>query len=760
MCIKRENSAIEGMISLIYMLTADQKLIYSLTSSFKIKRFVLRMNLAGWRILILCFMPFSGISQEADNPIIISGQLESEIQLDGIFNEPEWKNAQLIDQFKTIEPIEGGEPSGKTEFRVLAGQKEIVIGIRCYDSEPSKIVSFSKLRDTELDNEDHVRIVIDPFLDGQSGYIFAVNANGARYDALVSNRGESENRNWDAIWEAQPRIDSSGWTLEIRIPIQSINFKKDLTQWRFNIERRIQRNQETIRWANQRRDQWFIQTSRAGLLTNLPNFSYGIGLNIRPSIITDMVRPGDENESDLSVDPSIDISQRLSPNVTATLTLNTDFAEAEVDSRRTNLTRFPLFFPEKRAFFLEGVDIFEFGFGMGNDIIPFFSRRIGLYKGNEVPLIAGGKINGRAGKTSFGGMLLHTDEIKGDDPLNNSTMGVVRVKQNILKESSVGFISTIGDPQSRGDSWTSGVDFTYQTTRFQGNKNFLVGVTAMYSNRVDLEGDQSAFAFKVDYPNDLWDIGFTFLRIGEAFDPSLGFVPRKGIMQYRLGGTHGPRPSWSWLRQMRNQVFATFFTDLDGTWETYRVFTAPINWRFESGDRLEINYLPRGEQLLESFEISDGVIIPADIYHFARYRLEYELAAKRKFNGQFTWWFGSFYDGTLHELEAEVNWNPTKLVTFEFTFERNIADLPFGAFDQTLVGTRARINFSPNLQLNSFIQFDTDTDALGINTRLHWIFHPQGDLFLVYNYNTINQMDRWELESEQILLKARYNFRM
>ena len=714
-----------------------------------------------WRILfIISLLPLSGVTQETVDPAARSGVISSKITLDGVLDEPAWNSAEWVDQFTTIEPIEGGEPSGVTEFKVLAGPKEIIIGIRCFDNEPSKIVSFSKLRDAELDNEDHIRIVIDPFLDGQSGYIFAVNPSGARYDALVSNRGESENSNWDAIWEAKPRIDSSGWFLEIRIPIQSINFKKGLKEWKFNVERRVQRNQETIRWANPKRDQWFIQTSRAGSLTNLPDFSYGIGLTIRPSMIVDVNRTGGDNETDFGFDPSLDISQRLSPNITTTLTLNTDFAEAEVDTRQTNLTRFPLFFPEKRAFFLEGADIFEFGFGMDRDIIPFFSRRIGLFEGNEVPVLAGGKINGRAGSTSFGGMILHTDEIDGDNALDNSTMGVMRVKQNIFDESSIGFISTIGDPQNRGESWTSGIDFTYQTTRFQGDKNFLVGLSGMYANRVDLDGDQSALALKVDYPNDLWDVAFTFLRIGESFDPSLGFVPRKGIASYKLGGTHGPRPSWPWLRQMRNQLFATFITDLDGNWETYRVFTAPINWRFESGDRLEINYFPRGESLEESFEIASEVIIPAGDYHFARYRLEYELAAKRKFNGQFTWWFGSFYDGTLHELEAEVNWNPSKLITFEFTFERNIADLPYGEFDQTLIGTRARINFSPNLQLNSFIQFDTDSDALGINTRLHWIFHPQGDLFLVYNYNTINQMDRWELQSEQILLKARYNFRL
>lgn len=699
-------------------------------------------------------------SQVEIRPKMAAGEVNGTIVLDGILDEPDWERAPIMDQFKTIVPAEGGVPTGRTQVRVLAHPRFLVIGVQCFDDDPTAIVNFSKLRDVDLEEEDHIRIVIDPFLDGQSGIIFAVNASGARYDALVSNRGESENDDWDAIWEAKAIIDSLGWSVEIRIPIQSISFKKGLTEWGFNIERRIQRFQETIRWANIRRDQWFIQTSRAGLLTNLPAFNYGVGLNIRPSLIADATKEGNENYS-FSLDPSLDASQRIGPNVVATLTVNTDFAETEVDTRQTNLSRFPLFFPEKRAFFLEGADIFEFGFGLSDNIIPFFSRRIGLFEGNEVPILAGGKLNGRIGKTAFGGLTMRTreQEMEGTT-LPASTMGVVRVKQNVLKESSFGVIGTFGDPQSRGNSWTSGADFTYQTTRFKGDKNFLVGVSGMYANRMDLSGDQSALAFKVDYPNDIWDLALTYLRIGESFDPSLGFVPRKAINSWRVGMTYAPRPSWKWLRQMRNQLFLFYITDLKGNWESYRVFTAPLNWRLESGDRVQANYMPRGERLVEPFEIAKGIVIPEGEYHFSRYRFELELAAKRKMNGQLTWWFGTFYGGHLHELESTLNWNPASILTFEFIGTHNIGRLPYGDFDQTLLGLRVRFNASPDLQLNSFIQYDTDSKSLGINARIHWIFHPQGDLFLVFNHNTYEEMERWELISQQVLLKARYNFRL
>ena len=716
---------------------------------------------------LILLLTCNALAFSQDRPSFAVGKLDEPIKLDGILDEASWQAAPLLNSFKTTVPVQGGEPTGVTELRIIAEAKHIYIGVKCFDPEPDKIVSFSKLRDVELDNEDHIRIVMDPFLDGQSGYIFAVNPNAARYDALVSNRGESENRNWDAVWEAKARITDDGWVAEIKIPIQSISYRKGLEQWGFNLERRIQRYQETIRWANVRRDQWFIQTSKAGLITGLPEFSYGWGTNIRPSLVGRFTHNGaasDHGESRSNeFEPSLDITQRIGPNINASLTVNTDFAETEVDSRQTNLTRFSLFFPEKRTFFLEGSDIFEFGFGLGRDLIPFYSRRIGLYDNNQIPIIIGGKLNGRVNRTAFGGLVMGTDAITTADgeAIPQSQMGVVRIRQNVLKESSFGVIATAGDPIGRPGSYLSGFDFTYQTTSFKGNKNFLVGVSALYTDRQDLSGDQTAFTFKMDYPNDLWDIALTYLRVGDAFDPSLGFVPRKAMNSLRAGATYAPRPSWPWLRQMRNQLFLSYITDLKGRWESYRVFTAPINWRLESGDRVEANVVPTGETLVEPFDIAENVSIPVGRYNFMRYRLEAEFAAKRKLNGQATWWFGTFYNGHLDTYELSLNWNPLKVLTFEFQGIRNIGRLATGNFTQTLVGSRVRFNITPDLQLNSFIQYDTDSKSIGINSRLHYIFLPLGDIFIVYNYNTSQDLNsEWQLIGNQLIIKARYTFRL
>ncbi|MCO4822414.1 MAG: carbohydrate binding family 9 domain-containing protein, partial [Flavobacteriaceae bacterium] len=251
------------------------------------------MNTYRW-IINISILLFTVVinSQSKERPTLGVGKLSQEIKIDGILNEKDWENAPLLDNFKTTIPIENGTPSSKTFIRVIANDKTIIIGIDCKDAYPNEIVKFSKIRDADVSSEDHVKIVIDPFLDGQSGYIFAINAFAARYDALVSNRGESENEDWDTIWEARASINDDGWTAEISIPIQSLYFKQGLDTWGFNVERRIQRNLETIRWANVKRDQWFTQTSRAGLLTNLPKFNYGLGLNIRPSLVNKLNKSG------------------------------------------------------------------------------------------------------------------------------------------------------------------------------------------------------------------------------------------------------------------------------------------------------------------------------------------------------------------------------------------------------------------------------------------------------------------------------------
>ena len=390
----------------------------------------------------------AAVAQDGTPPSLRAGVLNGSIHIDGVLEEAEWAQAEAIDAFTQTDPVEGARPTARTTARVLAGPKALVIGIVCGDSDPSGIVSFSVRRDASLTSEDHVRVVLGPFLDGRSGYVFSVNPSGARYDGLINPGGESENPDWDGIWEAATKRTATGWSTEIWIPIQTLSFNPSLREWHFNVQRRIQRRLETVRWAFPARQYQVTQTSRAGLITGLPVFDLGRGLTVRPAVTTGGGVPAPSVDVDGEFQPSLDVTQRLGANVVASATVNTDFAETEVDTRRTNLTRFPLFFPEKRTFFLEGDDIFSFGLGLNQDVLPYFSRRIGLVEGREVPIIAGTKINGRAGNTNFGGLLVGTNDKSGvvDD---EALMAVGRVKQNIWRESWVGAIATVGDPLGR-----------------------------------------------------------------------------------------------------------------------------------------------------------------------------------------------------------------------------------------------------------------------------------------------------------------------
>ncbi len=694
-----------------------------------------------------------------DPPTLQAGRLTPDVMIDGRLNESAWDSAESTDSFRQTDPVEGAPPTARTLVRVLVDAHALVVGIICEEPDRSSIVSFSVRRDAVLNSEDHVRVVLGPFADGRSGYVFAVNPSGARYDGLINPGGDSENADWDGIWQAATKRLPNGWSAEIRIPLQTLAFKPGLREWHFNVQRRIQRRLETDRWASPGRQYKVTQTSRAGLLTGLPDFDLGAGLSIRPAVTGGGGIPAPDSGVEGDFQPSLDVTQRIGANVLASGTVNTDFAETEIDTRRTNLTRFPLFFPEKRTFFIEGDDVFSFGLGLSQDVLPYFSRRIGLVGDAQVPILAGGKVNGRIGNTSLGGLAVGTGAQTGVVS-DAAFMAVGRVKQNIWGESWVGGIASVGDPIGRSGSWMGGVDFTYASSRFRGNRNLLIGAWGLATGRQDLGRDSTAHGFKIDYPNNLWNLALTYKRIGRDFDPSIGFVPRPAVHLANGTVNFSPRFARGPIQQMLFEFEPTVATDLSGHWESYRVFWAPVNWRFRSGDRLEFNVVPIGERLVAPFQVEGDVVVAPGSYQWRRYRLEAGTAQKRRLYTQVTWWLGGFYDGTLDQFQWTGAWNPVPLVTVEISGERNVGRLVSGAFTQTLAGTRLRVNISPDLSIDSYVQYDTDSQSVGTNTRLRWTFLPVADLFIVYNHNIRSILDRWRLDSNQLLVKLQYAWRL
>lgn len=682
-------------------------------------------------------------------------------KIDGRLNEPLWKKALPIGPLTMVEPEEGVPPSEQTEVRVAVTQNAIFFAIMCYDRFPERIVSFTMQRDAELRGEDHVKIVLDTFLNGRTGYVFAVNPNGARYDALIEREGEGESKEWDGIWEAAARITDEGWCVEIYIPAKTMRFGRGLREWGFNVERRIERLLETDRWASPNRNFKVTNISQGGKLKSIPVFHQGMGLTVRPYVLGSRTRESSDKPLSTGVEPGVDIFKNFGGNITGLLSINTDFAETEVDTRQVNLTRFPLFFPEKRTFFLEGSDIYEFGLGMGfyhfRDIVPFFSRRVGLVEGQSIPIDVALKATGSVGRFSFGVFDALMREVEGLTPRTN--LFAARGFQTLWAESKIGFLVTAGDPLGRKESWMAGIDFVYKTSRFQGNKNFLFGIWALVNNREDLGNDRSALGFQLDYPNDLWDISLTFKRIGLDFDPSLGFVPWRGIYKLNFNLAYKPRPGLPWLRQMFHELFTQCVLGLDGKVLQWRIFTAPLNWRLESGDRVEFNFVPQMEYLFEPFDITDEVYVEAGKYHWIRYRLEFQSSSKRKITTKFTWWFGRFYNGRMNQYQMNITWRPSHHLNLSLGGEWNRGHLPSGRVDIQLLRTRINLFISSDLQILSFFQYDNLTKSLGMNTRLRYTFRSLLDVFIVYNRNWFETEGLFRPELNQFLIKVQYAWR-
>ena len=702
----------------------------------------------------------------------LPAKAEATIRLDGRLDEPEWADAEAIPNLTQFEPDEGVPPSGRTIVKVLASPTGVVIGFRC-EQDTASIVSFIKARDIELDEEDHILIVLDTFGDERSGFVFAVNPAGARFDGIITSTGDDVNSSWDALWEAGVTRDAGGWSGEIRIPIQSLAFKSGLDRWGFNIERRIQSRQESSRWSGAKRDFEIFQMNQAGTLAGLPRFDLGVGLTVRPSLVGRYFLPDPGEPREFESDVSLDVTQKLGPNLNAVLTVNTDLAETEVDERQTNLTRFDVLFPEKRSFFLDGADIFEFGLGTDLEeatVLPFFSRRIGLFtpegedEGTTVPIHVGGKVQGRVGRTNLGSLVTSTGAVD-EFGVPRTEMGVLRVSQNVLTQSSVGFIATAGDPLGRR-AWTAGADFTFRTSRFMDDKNLQIGAWLLTNDRDDLGDEKTSYGGQIAYPNDFWDLQATYFKVGEDFDPSLGFIRRDGHVLYGVAKV-APRPERANVRLV--ETSASFFRSsaVDGGWTSYRALLTPADIQFESGDRLGFFVEPQGERPDEPFDVFGSpeltVELPDGEYKWTRYSVTGTLAAQRMFSGAVTYAFGGFYDGDLQSLEADLQLKPHSLVTLRFTGERNQAKLPEGDFTQYLWGVRSELKPTPDLQATNFLQYDNESRSLGSSSRVRWTFHPQGDLFVTFNQNLVRSLgeakDRWIFLTDQLLVKLQYAFR-
>lgn len=682
------------------------------------------------------------------------------IRIDGRLDEAAWQAATPLSRFVQREPVEGGEPSEETEIRVLLTETGLYIGAVCHDRSPREIITTQLSRDANLDVDDRLTIVLDPFFDHRNGFFFQVNAAGARADGQVSNNAESLNRDWDGIWNAAARITNDGWVVEIEIPFKTLRFKPGQPVWGFNVERQIKRRQEIDRWAAARQNIWISNLSEAGQLDGLGGARQGLGLDVRP--YGSAAASGGAGDAAAGVD----VFNSLTPSVNAAVTVNTDFAETEADLRQVNLTRFPLFLPEKRSFFLEGAGVFDVA-GLANttDLRPFFSRRVGLLDDVAVPVRLGVKLTGRQSDYNVGILDVETGGLRDaglpGGSVDRQNLLVARVSRNLFQQSWVGGILTHGDPSGSGSNTLMGGDARFATSTFHGNKNLSLDLFLLGTDDAATGARDGAGGFKIDYPNDRWDVALNWRQIGDRFQPALGFVPRPGIRKTDFSIAFQPRPERWGIRQFFFEANPVVVTNLQNRLESWSVFTAPVNLRTESGEHLEWNYVPTFEHLDQPFEISSGVVIPPGSYRWTRYRTEVNTATKRWWVIDAAVWWGGFYGGTLEQVALGATFKPSKHVALSVHGERDAATLPEGSFQTDLLTLKADYNITANLSWANLAQYDNESRVVGLQSRFRWILQPGNDLFLTVNRGWRRTLDegRFEPVFDRVSAKLQYTIR-
>lgn len=710
------------------------------------------------RASLLAFLLLSSLQFLFPNtPAQTAVRVERGPHLDGNLDDEVWRKAVPYTDFRMVFPTTG-DPTERTELRILYDNDSLYIGVYCYDSSPSKVCANSMAHDADEDAEsdDVIKVLLDPFLDKRNAYIFYVNACGAKSEGLAF--GEHASLDWDGIWDARSEISPDGWSSEIKIPFKTISFKPGLTHWGINVERYIPRKQETIRLSGVGQDNFFNNAAEAAPLQGIENLHLGTGITFKPygtaRALQDHLEP---SGVDYQWDGGFDIYKNFTPNFSGAFSYNTDFAETEVDERRINLTRFPLFFPEKRTFFLEGSQIFNFGTTSSESFAPFFSRRIGLHEGMQVPVIFGTKVFGRLGNTNLAFLDVITEKSLGL-PKQNFVAG--RVYQNILSESKVGIIFTDGSPSGEKNT-LAGFDLTYQTSRFRGDQNFSVGGWYVYNWTEQKSGKHQGFGFKVDYPNDLWDIMTMYSYYGDSLDPGLGFLPRNGVQAWSFGVNYMPRPEKGWVGRLVRQSFYelrfNYYWDLGGRLETRRVSLAPLNFQTESGENFEVNITSNRDVLPFDFEVSDGVVLPKGPYDFTNYRLEFKSASHRAFEIEVEQGFGEFYSGHLNETELGLALKYKGYATLGVSSNLVRANLPQGRFSENVYEVKADLFLSPRLGLMNYFQYDNVSKELGINLRFRWEISPGNIIYFVY---TKNWERRWDPMSRFVPLEERGVFKI
>jgi len=674
------------------------------------------------------------------------------VRLDGHLDEPEWSRADSITDLRQREPTNGAPGSERTVIRILGSPDALYVSVRAYDRTPNEIRATQFRRDATLGADDHVTLLIDSFHESRGAFLFRTNPNGARWDAQQSGP-ENTNANWNGIWDVAATRDSLGWTAEFQIPFTTLRYHTGATTFGFNVARVTRRRNEESLWQSWGRAQGISQLLNVGEIQGIPPLTRGLDLELRPYLLGRV----DLAEYDLdgtqvvdggfSAKAGIDAKLAVTPTLTADLTVNTDFAQVESDQQLINLTQFPLFFPEKREFFLESSGLFEFGAQERAQL--FYSRRIGVKNGEAVPILGGARMYGKLGPWAVGLLGARTGEGEEAKDL------VVRVKHDLFDRSYVGaMVTQRTTPDGIGAEQSIGVDLDLPLIWNEQNiePSFWFAGTRL----AGASGTPTAWRAAVDYPNDLFDNFVSLYRIEEGFRPTLGYVREAGIWETTGHITFQPRPKVRGIRQLELElipswdIVAGVHESLLQTsdWRRARFEFRPLGGELQNGDQFEFNVQRVLDTSVEGFELFPGTIVPPGRYWWTRGEAQYESSTGRPLSVAVQVSAGGFYSGTNTEVELGMTWRSGGKLIVSTAGTLSAVRLPTGDFDAVEFSGRVEYAFSTRADLAAFVQYNNEGRAAEGSLRFHWIPTIGDDLYIVWNsgYST-DQNSRWRFPS-------------
>lgn len=688
------------------------------------------------------------------------------IDVNGTLDDEAWSLATPITEFRQQEPVEGGAPSEPTEIRVLYDDDALYIGAMLYDSDPGGILAHQLERDQGLGTDDRFMWILDTFQDGRTGYFFETNPAGLMGDGLIGGGGGGGgglNKRWDGIWDIRTQIHPEGWAVEVRIPFSTLNFDPGLDAWGINFQRTIRRRNEEILWSGWRRTESLFRPVFAGQLRGIEGVSQGVGIEVEPyAVLNGDQTPAVDRSWETDASVGFDVSYSITPSLRAGVTVNTDFAEVEVDQRRVNLTRFPLRFPEQRGFFLEGSGVHSFSWAD-----PFFSRRIGLVAGQEVPIQVGARLGGQAGRYELGFYQIRTGEtpleIGGAQatwPVEDFTVG--RIKRSLFQQSHVGMVYTRrasafdppDGPESAppADRHTIGADFDLYTSQALGRYNAQIEGFMIYHTDPAAGGnlfapERRSRGYRWNFPNDLIRLHSSYRDFGADWDPAVGFSQRTGFRRHQPTLTVAPRPTFlPWVRQTEHEIYFEYLTDMEGRLLTRNLNFGFLTVNFESGDRFSFAGGQNFERLDNPFTLrgsgGSSVVVPAGDYESWGWTIGGRTAGRRMVSGSLEVQRGDFWDGRRAQLDASATIRPRRGVSLSTDYQRNEVRLQQGALDTNLYRLSGSWNLSPLMSMNGNVQYDDVSQVLGLFARARWIIRPGNDVFVVWSHNWQNEVAR------------------